>query len=435
MDRTSHHEEPAAGGGPRSAGSGSGDPGSGDPGTRGAASGGTGPGWIVAAAFIGPGTVTTATLAGAGFGVTLLWALTFSVGATLVLQEMAARLGVVTGLGLGEAVRRRFTASLLRVGAIALIVGAIALGNAAYETGNLLGAALGLEAILSGRPNLWALGIAAASGALLWTGSYRLLERFLMGMVALMSVVFLTTALLVRPPVGELLRGLLVPVLPEGALLFTVALIGTTVVPYNLFLHASTVRERFRGPEGLAAARRDLGISILVGGAVSMAIVVTAAGTIHGAGVEVAGAADMAPQLEPLLGRWAGVFFALGFFAAGMTSSITAPLAAAYATAGALGWEGDLRAPRFRLVWGGVLVVGALFAATGIRPVEAILFAQAANGMLLPCIAAFLLLAVNDRRWMGDQGNGAFSNLLGSAVVVVTIILGGRALLTALGLL
>lgn len=394
-----------------------------------------GPGWIVAAAFIGPGTVTTATLAGAGFGVTLLWALTFSIGATLILQEMAARLGVVTGLGLGEAVRRRFTAPVLRVGAILLIVGAIALGNAAYETGNLLGAALGMEAVLSGRPNLWALLIAGASAALLWTGSYRLLERFLVGMVAVMSVVFLTTALLVRPPLGELLQGLLLPVLPEGAILFTIALVGTTVVPYNLFLHASTVRERFQGPEELGAARRDLAVSILVGGAVSMAIVVTAAGTIHGTGVEVAGAADMAPQLEPLLGRWAGVFFAVGFFAAGMTSSITAPLAAAYATAGALGWTGDLKAPRFRLVWGSVIAVGATFAATGIRPVEAILFAQAANGMLLPCIAAFLLLAVNDRRWMGSHGNGLIPNLLGAAVFLVTVVLGARALLTAFGVL
>jgi manganese transport protein len=394
-----------------------------------------GPGWIVAAAFIGPGTVTTASLAGAGHGTVLLWALTFSVAATLVLQEMSARLGVVTGLGLGEAVRRRFETPLLRAGAVLLIVSAIALGNAAYETGNLLGAALGLEAVLAGRPNLWALAIAAASAGLLWTGSYRLVERFLVGMVALMSVVFLGTALMVRPPMGELLRGLVVPSFPEGGLLLAVALIGTTVVPYNLFLHASTVRERFRGPEALGAARRDLVVSILVGGAVSVAVVVTAAGTIHGTDTAITGAAEMAPQLEPLLGRWAGVFFAVGFFAAGMTSSITAPLAAAYATAGAAGWGVDLRSPRFRAVWGGVIGVGALSAASGVRPVEAILFAQVANGILLPCIAAFLLLAVNDVRWMGDHRNRSLPNLLGAAVFVVTVLLGGRALLSAVGVL
>ena len=389
----------------------------------------------MAAAFIGPGTVTTATLAGAGFGTTLLWALAFSLVATLVLQEMSARLGVVTGLGLGEAVRRRFQAPLLRIGAIVLIVSAISVGNAAFETGNLLGAALGLEGVAGGAPRSWALLIAALAAVLLWTGSYRVLEGVLMGMVALMSVVFMVTAFLVRPPLAELLSGLFVPRLPEGALLFTVALVGTTVVPYNLFLHASAVRERFRGPQDLPAARRDLVASILVGGGVSLAILITAAGTIHGTGAEIRSAADMAPQLEPLLGRWAGVFFATGLFAAGMTSSMTAPLAAAWATAGALGWRTDLKAPGIRLVWGGVLGVGVFFAGTGIQPVEAILFAQAANGILLPCIAGFLLLAVNDRRWMGEHRNARWSNVLGLGILLVTLILGGRGILTALGVL
>lgn len=396
---------------------------------------GGGPGWIVAAAFIGPGTVTSATLAGVHFGSVLLWALTFSIVATLVLQEMAARLGVVTGLGLGEAVRRRFTRPALRIGSVLLIIGAIAIGNAAYETGNLLGAALGVEAVAGGRPSWWALGIAGTAAALLWTGSYRLLQRFLMGMVALMSVVFVATAVMVAPPVGELLSGLFVPRLPPGGLLFTIALIGTTVVPYNLFLHASAVRERFVGPEDLGAARRDLAVSILVGGAVSLAIVVTAAGTMRELPGEVAGAGDMARQLEPLLGAWARIFFAVGFFAAGLTSSITAPLAAAYATAGALGWDRDLRSGRFRAVWGAIIGVGALSAATGVRPVEAILFAQATNGLLLPCIAAFLLIAVNDGRWMGEHRNGPWSNLAGAAIFLVTVLLGGRAILAALGIL
>ncbi len=262
-----------------------------------------------------------------------------------------------------------------------------------------------------------------------------MLERFLMAMVALMAVVFVATAWLVLPPPGEVFRGLLVPRLPPGALLFTVALVGTTVVPYNLFLHASTVRERFSDPAELPAARRDLTLSILVGGGVSMAILLTSAGTIHGTDTEVAGAAEMARQLEPLLGSWAGAFFALGFFAAGMTSSLTAPLAAAYATAGAFGWEADLRSTRFRLVWGGVILAGALTAATGIRPVQAILFAQATNGILLPAMALFLVLAVNDGRWMGEYRNRWPSNLLAGLVCLVAVILGGRGVLVALGVL
>lgn len=396
----------------------------------------TGPGWIVAAAFIGPGTVTTATLAGAAHGSALLWALLFGVAATMVLQEMAARLGLVTGVGLGEAVRRRFRAPLARGVAVALVVGAIALGNAAYETGNLLGGALGLEGTVGGDVRLWALGIGGCGFALLWSGSYRAVERVMIGLVGVMSVAFVATAVRVLPQVDGFLSGLLVPSLPEGSLLVAVGLIGTTVVPYNLFLHASAVGRRWAGAEDLPAARRDLVLSIGVGGAVSMAILVTSAGTLHVAGaVEVESAAEMAVQLEPLLGGWARVLFGIGLFAAGMTSAVTAPLAAAWATAGALGWDADLKDRRIRWVWGGVLGVGVLFATVGLRPVPAIVFAQVMNGVLLPAVAAFLLLAVNQRVWMGDRVNGRWSNVAGAVVVFVAAGLGVRALLAAAGIL
>ncbi len=392
-----------------------------------------GPGVVVAAAFIGPGTVTTATLAGARYGYALLWALTFSTLATVVLQEMAARLGLVTGAGLGEAIRSRFAGRIGRLAAVALILSAIAFGNAAYEAGNLLGAALGADAVVGdGRGALrgWAIGVAALAFPLLWGGSYRAVERALVALVGVMSVVFLVTAIGAAAPAGELLRGLLVPSLPEadGSLLVVVGLIGTTVVPYNLFLHAAAVREKWAGPESLGAARLDLGLSIVLGGVVSMAIVVTSAA----AGGDPANAAEMALQLEPLLGAWARAFFGLGLLAAGLTSAITAPLAAAYATAGALGWPRDLRSGRFRAVWIGVLAAGALSAAVGVRPVQAILFAQVANGVLLPAIAVFLLLAANDRRRLGEWRNGPVLNVLGVLVVLVSLGLGARAVLGAL---
>jgi len=396
----------------------------------------TGPGWIVAAAFIGPGTVTTATLAGAAYGAALLWALLFGVLATMVLQEMAARLGLVTGLGLGEAVRRRFRTPVARGLAVALVVGAIAMGNAAYETGNLLGGALGLEGTVGGDVRLWALLIGGCGFALLWSGSYRAVERVMVGLVGVLSIAFVATAVRVLPQVDGLLSGLLVPSLPDGSLLVAVGLIGTTVVPYNLFLHASAVGRRWSGPEELPAARRDLVLSIGVGGAVSMAILVTSAGTLYLTGAsEVESAAGMAAQLEPLLGGWARLLFGIGLFAAGMTSAVTAPLAAAWATAGALGWDADLQDRRIRWVWGGVLAVGVLFATVGLRPVPAIVFAQVMNGVLLPAVAAFLLLAVNQRAWMGERVNGRWSNVAGAAVVAVAAGLGVRALLAAAGLL
>jgi NRAMP (natural resistance-associated macrophage protein)-like metal ion transporter len=383
-----------------------------------------GPGAVVAAAFIGPGTVTTATLAGARYGYALLWALAFSIVATLVLQEMAARLGLVTGSGLGEAMRARFTGGS-RVLAIGLVIGAVVIGNAAYETGNLLGAGLGMNGVLGGGTRAWALGFAAVASALLWTGRYRLIERLLVAMVVLMSVVFLATAIVLAPSLGGILRGFFVPSLPGGsaALFVAVGLIGTTVVPYNLFLHAVAVRERWSDPSDLPAVRADATIAIVLGGLVSASIVITSAAALQHGAVEVSSAGDMAAQLEPLLGGWARAFFALGLLAAGLTSAITAPLAAAYAAAGALGWARELRGRRMRLVWGLVLLSGAVFAATGVRPIPAILFAQVANGVLLPLVAVFLLVAANDAR-MGRWRNGPLANVVGAVVVLTTLVLG-----------
>jgi manganese transport protein len=401
---------------------------------------GPGPGVVVAAAFIGPGTVTTATLAGAGYGYALLWALTFSIFATVVLQEMSARLGLATGTGLGEAVRARFGSGLPRLAALSLIIAAIGIGNAAYEAGNLLGATLGMRGIAGGSATFWVPLFAGTAFVLLWSGQYRLIERFLVAMVVLMSAVFLATAAVLAPPPGELLRGLLVPTLPGGGrgLLLALALIGTTVVPYNLFLHAAAIGERWHGPDDLPAVRTDLLVAIIAGGIISMAIVVTAAGALGGG--SVGSASDMAAQLEPLLGAWARTFFAAGLFAAGMTSAITAPLAASYAVAGALGWKRDLRSVRLRLVWGAVLLTGVPFAILGTRPtiplgfgeVSVIVFAQVANGILLPAMAAFLLVAVNDRRRMGELANGALLNILGALVLAVTVLIGATAIWRAL---
>jgi manganese transport protein len=253
----------------------------------------------------------------------------------------------------------------------------------------------------------------------------------LVGLVAVMALTFLSTAVMLAPPPGELLGGLLVPRLPGGrGLLLVVALIGTTVVPYNLFLHATAVGKRWSGPEKLPAARRDAAFSIVLGGIVSMAIVVTAAAAARGA--PIGNAADMAVQLEPLLGGWARAFFGAGLIAAGLSSAVTAPLAAAYAAAGTLGWDPSIRSGRPRAIWIGVLGIGAAFAAAGFRPVPLILFAQVANGLLLPAVALFLLVVVNDQQRMGRWANGRWMNFAGIVVLLVTLGLAVRTLVRVL---
>lgn len=397
-----------------------------------------GPGLIVAAAFVGPGTVTTASTAGADYGFALLWALVFSVLAAIILQDMAARLGVVSREGLGEALRSTFANPVVKVGAIVLVVAAITVGNAAFQGGNLTGAALGLQEVLGGGTGVWAVVVAVLAAGLLATGSYRAVERTLIWLVVAMGLVFLVTAVIVTPDLRAMAAGL-VPSVPSGSTLSVMALIGTTVVPYNLFLHASSVQDKWSEdvPVDVAVreARLDTGLSIGLGGLVTLAILTTAAAALFGSGRGVESAADMASQLEPVLGSAATYFFAFGLLAAGVTSSVTAPLAAAYATAGAFGWKRDLRDPRFKAVWAVIIVVGTTFAVIGSSPTQLIVFAQAANGLILPIIAVFLLVVMNRRDLLGDHVNSRAGNVLGGLVVLVAVGLGLRSLALAFGLI
>jgi manganese transport protein len=397
-----------------------------------------GPGLLVTAAFIGPGTVTTASVAGASTGYALLWAIVFSIIATIVLQEMSARLGVVSREGLGEALRTTFDNPAIKFAAIVLVVAAIAFGNAAFETGNVTGAALGLETLSGVSPQIWAVIVGIAAFALLLSGAYKVIERVLVALVIVMSVVFILTAVIVIRPgdVGNILAGAFVPSIPDGALITVVALIGTTVVPYNLFLHASSVQEKWPESvptrEALVESRSDTTISIVLGGIITVAILATGAAAFFGTGTEITDAGQMAEQLEPLLGAYAKYFFAIGILAAGVTSAITAPLAAAYATSGALGWERNLRGWKFRAVWMLVLVVGTVLAALGTNPVAAIVFAQAANGVLLPFVAVFLLFVMNRSDLLGEYRNGTVANVLGGIIVLFAAVLGVRTIYLAL---
>ena len=397
-----------------------------------------GPGLLVTAAFIGPGTLVTASRAGAGYGVALLWAVLFSVAATGILQDMAARVGLAGRRGLAEAIRDSLASRWVRVGALGLIAGTILLGNAAFQTGNLIGAALGLN-LLSGQPTaLLALGIGGLAGGLLMTGTYRTIQNTMVGLVGLMSLVFCAVAVLTAPDLGDLIAGLLVPRLPPGSLLTVLALIGTTFVSYNLFLHASTVLERWpdagRNDENLRESRLDTVFAVALGGLITASVIV-AASPLLGQGAEAANAAAVAEQLTPILGSAAPVFFGLGLCAAGLTSAITAPLAAAYAVSGALGWAPDLRSSRFRMLWGFVLVTGVVCAVTlGGAPYKVILLAQAGNAIVLPLTLVLLLIVVNRTKIMGTYRNSRLANALGAIVVVVISGLSLMQLARVLGL-
>ena len=397
-----------------------------------------GPGFLVAAAFIGPGTIVTASRAGAGHGTVLLWAVLFSVVATVILQNMAARVGLAGRRGFAEAIRDSVANPLVRSGVLGTIAVTILLGNAAFQTGNLLGASLGVS-LLTGLPQgLLVAIVGGLAGAVLMTGTYRTIQNALVGLVALMSVVFCLIAVLSAPSPSQLLSGLLVPRVPAGALLTVLALIGTTVIPYNLFLHASSSLERWpdagRNDDNIRESRRDTLFSVSLGGLTTAAVVI-AASPLLGQGADAADAATVAARLEPLLGRAAPVFFGIGLFSAGLTSAITAPLAAAYAAGGALGWGADLRSGRFRLLWGFVLLTGMFCGIVlGASPYQIILLAQAGNAVVLPLTLVLLLIVANRTEIMGRHRNSRLANVLGTLVVLVITGLSVVQLARVLGL-
>ncbi len=227
----------------------------------------------------------------------------------------------------------------------------------------------------------------------------------------------------------------LVPSVPEGSVFIVIALIGTTVVPYNLFLHSSAVQERWKDASGIKESKADIMVSMILGGLISMSVIVTASAAFFGTGISITNAGNMAQQLEPLLGPWAKNIFAFGLFSAGLSSAVTAPLAAAYATAGALGWEKDMKDKKFRIIWMVVLGIGIVFSAIGLKPLSAIIFAQAANGIMLPIVAIFLLYVMNNKSRLKEYVNSKTSNILGFIVVIVAIGLGLKSLAKVFGLM
>lgn len=346
----------------------------------------TGTSSLIVAAFVGPGTVLTCATAGVGFGYALGWVLLFATAAVFVLQSFTAGTGILAGKGLGEAIRDAADTPVRRGVMFTLVVLGLWVGCAAFETGNLVGAASGVQVVLGLEAGAEVV-MALLAGVLLLLNLRRLAQA-LGVLVGVMSLFFVATMVLAPVDWPAALRGLVVPRVPAGSLVTVVALLGTTIVTYNLFLHASAARVYWAGTPRQRAWRGELaGMAIFlpVGGLISFAILVAGA-TLEGA--DVARVSALATLLEPAAGKAAHYLFGLGLFAAGITSAVTAPLAAAAGICELFGWE-DGR--RYRAVWGSVLVVGLFFSLAGLSPLRVIIAAQAANGVLLPFIAAFVL--------------------------------------------
>ena len=379
---------------------------------------------IISAAFIGPGTVTTASKAGASFQLGLLWALVFSTFATIVLQEAAARITIASGKNLGEIIAMKYQKSKWMSWGIFLAIG---FGCAAYQAGNMLGAIEGLKLVTDFSPKILTVGIAIFAFAILMLGSYKSIANILGMVVALMGGAFIYVAFQTDFSFGKITQSAVVPSFPEGSSLLIIGLIGTTIVPYNLFL-ASGISKG----QSVSEMRWGITLAVLIGGLISMAILLVGAQL-----VDEFSFAALADMMRQKMGSFGGNLFAFGLFFAGLTSAITAPLAAAVTAQSLFGAnkkEWSVRSRNFRMVWGIILLIGLAAGLTIGKPIPAIILAQAINGVLLPMVAIFLILGVNDASILPKEFlNSKLSNIVMMALVGICCFLGINNIFNALG--
>ncbi|MCC5940085.1 MAG: divalent metal cation transporter [Balneolaceae bacterium] len=375
---------------------------------------------VLSAAFIGPGTVTTAASAGAGFGYTLIWALIFSTAACFILQEASARITQVTGLSLGQTMQKLYSKSRAGNAFKWLVLVSIISGCAAFEAGNILGAVAGITLVLDDAYTpLIVLAIGFVAGALLWNGSVPQIATFLGIIVAIMGVCFVVTAISIPHKLMPIFSGAFKPQVPPGAEILVLGLIGTTVVPYNIFLGSG-----LKHTQTLSEMKLSLLIAIGLGGFVSVAILLT--------GTAIAGTFTfeaLAAALTDQLGGWARWLLAIGLFGAGISSALTAALAAAITAGSLLGKPGTThwteKSVRFRSVWISVLLIGLIFGLKQLQPVPVIIIAQALNGIILPLIAVLLFLLMNNKKVLPPSAqNGKLYNLVMAGVVYLSVLIG-----------
>ncbi len=336
---------------------------------------------VVSAAFIGPGTITTAVTAGSKYGLSLLWTIVFSSIACLILQEIAARITIASGNNLGQILTRKFGS---RKGGFLkfFIGGSVILGCAAYEAGNILGAVSGMNLLTGVDVKILTILLVLIAASILWFGKHQLISRVMLFFVVLMGIAFIALALSQDFTFGTILSKTWKPVIPSGAELITLGLVGTTIVPYNLFVGSGISR----GQE-INSMRIGLSVSVFFGGLITAAILI--AGTSVG---DFSSFENLAAAFQNNLGSIGAVALACGLFAAGFSSTITAPFATSIIGETVFDVHGK---KKLALIWGAVLLVGFVFGISGIKPIPVILFVQALNGFILPLLVYYLIVIVN----------------------------------------
>ena len=398
-----------------------------------------GPGLIAGLAGNDAGGIATYSSLGAETGFRLLWILPVTTVMLVVVLEMAARMGAITGQGLGDLIRDEFG---IRWTLFAMIV--LLLANGANIVAEFAGAAAALEIFGISRYVTVPL-VAAGIWALVVFAGYRLVERIFLS-VAVVFLAYAVSAFVAGPNWGEVGRALVTPsvTFDPNTLLLMVATVGTTVTPYMFFYLQSSVADKGLGPEELSLERADAILGGVWTNVIAMFIVVVTAVTLFPRGIQVQTAEQAALALAPVAGNFAKALFAFGLFGASVLAATVMPLTTSYAVCESFGWESGVsrkfsEAPVFMGLYTALIAIGAVVVLVpGLPLFGVIILSQNLNGILLPIVLVFMLRLVNKPRLMGEHTNPAWLNVLGwgmtGLITLLTLVLFGSSLLTWLGI-
>jgi len=395
-----------------------------------------GPGIISASAGNDAGGISTYSEAGARYGYSMLWMMLAMTPAFMIVQEMAGRMGAVTGKGFAALIRERFGVRLT-FGAMLMLLGS----TAATTIAEFAGVAAAME--LFGVSRFISVPIAALIVWLLVVrGSFQRVEKVFLALSSVF-IAYVVAVFLAGPDWGEVGRALVIPsIVPDRDFIaLSIGLTGTTIAPWMQFLLQSNIVDKGTTVREWKLARWDVMIGAVVANLIACAIIITTGTILHPAGIQITGAEDAARALAPLAGPYAEMLFSVGLLSASLLAAAVLPLTSAYAICEAFGWEAGLdsdwsEAPVFNGIYTFVIITSAaIILIPGLNLIAIMLISQVVNGVLLPFLLIFMMIIINDRTIMGRHVNGRFNNALAWMTIVVVIALTAVLMfMTALGI-
>lgn len=383
-----------------------------------------GPGLITVNAGNDAGGITTYASVGASYGYKMLWGLLLITFSLAVIQEMNARMAVVTGKGLSDLIREKFGVKLTFFAMSILLI-----ANMGVVFGDFAGIAASLE-LFDISKYISIPIVSVAIWFLVTKGSYKKVENIFL----LFTFVFFTyiiSAFLTKPDWGYVAKSMISPSieLKTGFLLTFIGMIGTTITPYMQFYLQSSIVDKKLSISEYKYEKIDVYLGSFWGNAVSFFIIVCTAATLYKAGITITSAEEAAMALKPLAGEWAFILFGGGLFGASVLATAVIPLSTSYAICEAFGWESGVDndykdAPAFFGIYTGIIILGALFILIpGISLIKIILITQQIAGILSPIILTFMIILINDKRIMGDYVNNKTQNIIswGTVIFIITL--------------